>query len=156
MSLRLLFALACAVLTVLAGATARPAAAEPTNFRGSATADVVFGRESCCAVTILFRGETVLPHVGRATFQGFLVEALPTQESYFIELRVTFTAANGDELVLSGVSTTRGAQTWTVATAESTGRFARFRGSGTFTFGPSIYAVPITFHFAGSLLPAAR
>lgn len=131
---RLVLVIGAAVaLAVPASAAGAPA---QTNFRWS-THVPVFGTQSTpfTSFYIIDPFEASVPHVGRATIQIQFVTCSPCSPTGTASLSVRITAKGGT-LVLGGSSMsssgTENGGLWTVS--QGTGRFARYTGSGTWTW----------------------
>jgi hypothetical protein len=130
--------LAAFVLLLTVAATAAPAAT-PTNFRvtQAVPASVEYGG---VGGSIFGSTTGAFPFVGRATMSAdsfFFFDLLTFQE--FAGFDVTFTTGQGDTLTLfSGYvpdTAFLSSGTWTVT--HTTGRFASYSGTGTFTVSVS-------------------
>lgn len=133
----------------LATAAAPAGARTQANFRFQADTAFDFSQGECCAQWYFGTPTAVtVPHLGPATLTTFFFQCFsPTVcTPQYSELTLTFETANGDRLVLLGSAPNLGtstvtdtgleidiAGTWTVQPA-STGKFATYRGSGSFSF----------------------
>lgn len=123
---------------------------------------ITSGTGWCCGVTLDFEGVAVVPLVGASSFSGDWTSGcasaiLPTTCMRTLTLQLV--TRSGDVLSLSAEASweipdeTEPPPTWSVESAASTGRFARYSGSGTY----SVDAPPsggITISLSGNLLPA--
>jgi hypothetical protein len=128
----------CVLALSAALALALPAGASgtatQTNFRWSTPVPIIGLQATPHTGFFLIEPfETSVPHVGKATVQTFFVTCLPCDTA---SLSVRMTTKSGT-LVLGGSSAsdseTSNSGTWSVSDA-STGRFARYAGSGTWTW----------------------
>ena len=141
------------VVSALAFATAAAAspAADPNqgNFHADIATGYTYGQGDCCLEWWYGTSTPVsLPHVGPATLSTYFIQCFSTYvcSAPNSQLTLTFEAKDGDKLVLQGYAPNLGTftldgtsfeiavdGTWTVDPS-STGRFAAFDGSGTFSF----------------------
>ena len=128
---RLAVATAAAIaLAVPAGAASAPT---QTNFRWSTHVPVI-GTQSTpfTSFYIIEPFESSVPHVGRATIQIQFITCSPCSTAS-LSVRMT---TRGGTLVLGGSSSSSSGEEngglWAVT--EGTGRFARYTGSGTWTW----------------------
>jgi hypothetical protein len=160
--------------TALTLATAATASVRstPANFRFEADTSFDFSQGECCAYWYFGTPTpTTVPRIGPATLTTFFIQcfSISVCSPQRSELTLAFEAANGDQLILLGYVPNLGTSTitatalqleirgtWTVLPS-STGRFASYRGSGTFSFTlvQPLGAVGGSEHvrFAGTLKP---
>ena len=123
---------------------------------------ITSGTGWCCGTTFDFEGSAAVPVVGASSFSGTWVSGcagafLPTTCMRTLTLQLV--SRSGDVLTLSGEASweipdeTEPLLTWSVDPAASTGRFAKYSGSGTY----SVDELPsggVTISLSGNLLPA--
>jgi hypothetical protein len=138
--------LACVVAVTAISAVATPAAASSDSVKLDATltGTVTGGVGWCCGTGITFEGSGVVMRVGAVEFTGGRLSgcAFPFDETpCFRRLNLTLVARNGDQLAIRGsndwtfpVDPPPQVTTWSVDQTSSTGRFADFAASGTYTF----------------------
>src|SRR5437868_5625032 len=130
-------------------AAARATSAAAANFRVDTTTGIDFSQGECCAFWYFGTPTAVtVPRIGAATLTTFFIQcfAVSVCTPQNSQLTLTFETKKGDQLVLLGyapdlgTSTNTGSEfrlgvegTWTVLPT-STGRFAGYTGSGTFSF----------------------
>ena len=135
---RLVVAIGAALaLVVPAGAVG---AQTPTNFRWS-TPVPVFGTQSTpfTSFYIIEPFEASVPHVGRATIEVQYVTCspFPCPPTGRASLFVRITAPGGTLLIGGSSSSDSGTANGGTWTASGAGRFARYTGSGTWTWTDS-------------------
>jgi hypothetical protein len=99
------------------------------------------GSETCACRydDYYFGGEaTIKPPLGRLTFTGSFFDIFYASGDREKVLTLTFTASNGQQLVLQGDTRWQSTDpepplTWTVNQAQGTGKLAHYTGSGTYT-----------------------
>jgi hypothetical protein len=164
-SMRTLFlSVALVVALVLAAPASAKSQGEGTgNFTVVLSGTITGGTGWCCGSTFDFEGSGVVPGVGAVAFSGTWLGgctgiADPTTIC-MQQLDLQLVSRSGDVLSLSADASwefpveDEPAATWTVDQASSTGRFAKYRGSGTYSVvdaGSGIVVVAL----AGTLSPA--
>ena len=143
-------AVVAAALTLATAAAASPEGTpNPTNFHTDIATGFGFSQGECCLYWYFGTPTAVnVPRVGPATLTTFFIQCFPDWlcNPPNSQLTLTFDAKNGDKLVLLGYAPNLGSATddgttfrltvegtWTVQ-PDSTGRFASYTGSGTFSF----------------------
>jgi hypothetical protein len=127
------------------------------------TASVTSGSGWCCGSTFDFEGSGVAPVIGATSFGGTWLGGcsgvpLPTT-TCMRTLTVRLVARSGDVLSLSEEAIWEAPvqpeppPTWTVDQASSTGRFATYSGSGTYSVDEPASG-GVTIWLSGNLLPA--
>jgi hypothetical protein len=139
--------LACALAVTVISAAATPASASsvPVRFEATLTGVATGGGGWCCGTFLEFRGSGVVMGVGAVAFTGRrlsgcvfpFVDTAPC----FRTLDLLLVSPNGDRLAIRGhdewqfpVDPPPQVTTWSVDQANSTGRFADFAASGTYTY----------------------
>ena len=139
-----------ASLVLGAAAAASPALTSggATNFRANVSTSIDFSQGECCAFWYFGHPTAVtLPRIGPATLTTFFIQcfAVSVCTPQNSQLTLTFETKKGDKLVLLGYAPNLGTATndgtdfrldvdgtWTVQ-PDSTGRFAGYDGSSTFS-----------------------
>lgn len=135
------------VLVVMLAALAAPApaSAAPVNVNETLTGTVTWATGWCCGTYVEFEGNAVAPAVGAVAFTGTRSSGCAGPPSPFTQcfrrLTLTLFSSKRHVLVLSGnnewlfpLDPLPEELSWSVDQAESSGRFADFSGSGTYTF----------------------
>jgi hypothetical protein len=148
---------ALAVLT-LATATAS-AKSSSTKLTTTVTATVTSGTAWCCGRVVEFAGSETIMGIGAVDFTGRWIAgcSFPTSPTpCFRRLELVLVARNGDRLVLTGndewtlpFDAPPEATTWASDAANSTGRFADFAASGTYTLEVSTDGTSVTLTLSG-------
>jgi hypothetical protein len=128
-------------------AMATPASAGSASVRLSSTftGAVTGGGAWCCGTFFNFEGSATVMGVGAVEFTGHRLagcsDPLPLPTTCLRRLDLMLVARNGDQLAISGnndwlrpVDPAPEVTTWIVDQTRSTGRFADFAASGTYTF----------------------
>ena len=135
----------CVVVAVAAAATPAPASAASARLDATLTGTVTGGFGLCCSSTVFFAGSGVVMGVGRVEFTGSFASGClnpfvfnPTPCFRILDLLLVSPsgatlAIGGDNRWLFGEPPAQ-VLTWSVDATRSTGRFADFEASGTYTF----------------------
>jgi hypothetical protein len=133
------------VLTAISALATPASASSPSvRFDATLTGTVTGGGGWCCGTFIDFEGSAVVKGVGAVEFTGHRLSGclfgFPTMPC-FRRLDLMLVARNGDQLVIRGnnewvfpIDPVPQVTTWSVDKTSSTGRFADFAASGTYTF----------------------
>jgi hypothetical protein len=154
--------LGCVLAMAAAAAPASPGAAK---FDATLSARTTGGTAWCCGQVVEFEGSGVVMRMGAVEFTGQWIAGcsfatLPTP--CFRRLDLVLRARNGDQLSVRGanewtqpVDPAPAAMTWASDPANSTGRFADFTASGTYTLVQSADGASVTISLAGLKLHGA-
>lgn len=128
-------------------AATRATSAAAANFRVDTTTGIDFSQGECCAFWYFGTPTPVTaPKIGAATLTTFFIQCFATEvcDPLNSQLTLTYATKKGDQLVLLGYAPNLGTftaadggsrlavdGTWTVSA--SSGRFAGYAGSGTFS-----------------------
>jgi hypothetical protein len=149
-----------ALTALLPVATPASASSPPLKFDATLTGTVTGGTAWCCGKSLVFQGSAVVMGVGAVEFTGGWLGGcsfftLPTP--CFRRLGLVLVARNGDQLSLRGsdewvlpFDPAPQATTWTDDHANSTGRFADFSASGTYTFEEDLEGLTVTISLSGT------
>jgi hypothetical protein len=157
----LLLVLAATALIALSSSVSASAA---VKLNASTTATITHGVGWCCGASVDFEGSAVLPAVGAVTskgnWTGGCLPGGPGAWLCFRRLSLSLVARNRDTLFLRGYNEAHlfpdepwtQQTTWSVDQMNSTGRFAHYSGSGTYTV--AFEDLSIIIMLSGTLQPA--
>jgi hypothetical protein len=143
-----------ALTAIVAPTTPASASSPSVGLNATVTGTVTGGTAWCCGRRLDFQGSAVVMGIGRVEFSGTWLggcsfPTLPTP--CFRRLDLALVARNGDRLAISGndewvrpFDPEPQATTWSVDQTSSSGRFADFAASGTYTFAFDATTVVVT------------